>query len=41
MLLVYDYVKYYDSEDLKHSKMNDKNVSTSEEYFLMLLAWLI
>ena len=29
MLLVYDYVQNYDSEDLKHSKMNDKNVSTS------------
>ena len=29
MLLVYDYVKIYDSEDLKHSKINDKNVSTS------------
>ena len=29
MLLVYDYVKDYDSKDLKHSKMNDKNVNTS------------
>ena len=41
MLLLYDYVKNYDSEELKHSKMNDKSVSTSEEYFLMWLAWLI
>ena len=41
MLLLYDYVKSYDSEDLKHSKMNYKNVSTSWEYFLMWLAWLI
>ena len=29
MLLLYDYVKNYDLENLKHSKMNDKNVSTS------------
>ena len=29
MLLLYDYVKNHDSEDLKLLKMNDKNVSTS------------
>ena len=29
MSLLYDYVKNYDSDDLKHSKMNDKNLNTS------------
>ena len=28
MLLLYDYVKNNDSEDLKHSEMNYKNLST-------------
>ena len=41
ILLLYDHIKNNDSEDLKHSKMNYKNVSTSWEYFLMWLAWLI
>ena len=41
MLLLYDYIKNNDSEDMKHSKMNYKSVSTSQEYFLMWLTYLI
>ena len=29
MLLLYDYVKSYDTENLKHLQMNAKNMSTS------------
>ena len=34
MLLLHDYAKNYGSEDLKYLSMNNKNVSTSEKYFL-------
>ena len=41
MLLLHDYVTNYYSEDPKRSKINDKNVNTSSEYFLIWPAWLI
>ena len=41
MLLLHDYVTNYGSEDPKRSKINDKNVNNSSEYFLIWPAWLI
>ena len=40
MLLLYNYIKNYDSVDLKHSKMNDKMAALLKDtfycgYFLM------